>query len=286
MKSAEDKIPITLWYYGALFVFAFAVCYGAVVANLAVGWFEVNAYSHGFFILPISLYLVWNNKKALQLIPICPDTPYGLMAIFLAGGVLIIGRIGAINIVEDISLIMMVPAFVLFFLGRAYLRALTFPIGYLVFMLPFFDLIGEGIYWPFQLFSATMGSELLNLFGYAAYLSGQYIELPNVTLDVARECSGIQYLISILAIGMPLAYRSTEDWRRRIILVGTAILIAILSNGLRVMIAGVMAYRGNDIHGPFHIFQGMFIAWIGFIALFVGARRLSKGADDKKTNTT
>ncbi len=281
VESVEDKVQTNQWFYGGLFVFAFAVCFGSVLAQLAAGWWEVKAYSHGFLVIPISLFLVWKNKRALQCLPICPDYICGLLTIFLAGGILVLGRLGALNLLEDISLMIMVPGLVLFLLGKAYLSALAFPLCYLVFMLPFFDLIGDGIYWPFQLFSAKLGTVLLQWFGYAAFLSGQYIELPKVTLDVAQECAGIQYLISILAIGMPLAYLSLRGWHRRVVLVGTAVLIAILANGLRVMLAGVMSYSGDltRTHGPFHIFQGMFVAWIGFIVLFIGSWWLSRGSE-------
>ncbi len=266
------------WLPAVLLAVAFAVCYGEVLTQLASGWWEVKAYSHGFLVIPISLYLVWENKRALQRLSFRPDYVFGILTIFLAGGMLVVGRLGEMNILEAISLIVMVPGWILFFLGRAYLKALAFPICYLVFMLPFFDLIGEGIYWPLQIFSARMASELLNLFGYAAYLEGKYIQLPKVTLDVAKACAGIQYLISILAIGMPLAYLSLQGWWRRVALVGSAILIAIVANGLRVMLVGVIVYDGDLTysHGPFHILQGVFVAWMGFIVLFVGSWWLSR----------
>ena len=45
-----------------------------------------------------------------------------------------------------------------------------------------------------------------------------------------------------------------------------------LANGLRVALIGVWVYYGGQIvHGPVHVFQSLFVAWIGYAALLVGA---------------
>ncbi|MEK7703136.1 MAG: exosortase W [Nitrospirota bacterium] len=261
-----------------LFLSIFAICYYPVLSRMAMGWWEVAAYSHGFLIIPISLYLIWNDREKLSRVPIRPALFWGSVIISFAAGILIIGTAGLINTLKYISLIVMIPGLVLLLLGGKYLQAISLPLCYLIFMLPFFDFIGEGVYLPLQIFSAKLGTELLHLFGYAAYLDGLYIHLPKVTLEIAEECAGIRYLVSILAVGIPLAYLSLSRGLQRVGLVVSAIIIAILANGLRVMLVGAISYSGDlsYTHGPFHIFQGMFIAWIGFIVLFVGAGWLSR----------
>lgn len=275
----EGQTTKETWGYGSLLLVILAFCYGPAVAHLVIGWWNVAAYSHGFLILPISLFLAWENRTVLQSLPTHPNHLGGGTILFLSAIILLIGRASAVMMLEQIALIILFPGLVLFFLGYQWLKAVAFPLCYLIFMLPFFDLLGEGIYWPLQNFTAHLATELLQLFGYAVYLQGQYIYLPAATLDVAKECAGLRYLISILAIGMPLAYMTLRSWSRRIGLVCTAILISILANGLRVMLVGVLVYAGEMemTHGPFHIFQGMVISWIGFIVLFVGAWWLSKG---------
>jgi EpsI family protein len=267
------------WWPCGVFLLALILCYGPAATHLVIGWWEVTAYSHGFLIVPISFFLIFRDRTALKQLPILPRPIAGGVVLFFAAGLLMIGRVGSLMMVEQVSLLLVPPGLVLFFWGTAALRATAFPLGYLVFMLPFFDLLGTAIYWPLQTFSARMATTLLQMFGYAAYLQNPYIYLPNATLEVAKECAGLRYLVSILAIGMPLAYLTLTSWTRRLILLGSAILIAILANGFRIMLVGVIVYAGemDYTHGPFHIFQGIFIAWIGMLALFVGSWWLSKG---------
>jgi len=97
-------------------------------------------------------------------------------------------------------------------------------------------------------------------------------------LEVAEECSGVRYLISIIAIGIPLAYFTQRGWWRKVALVITAVIIGILSNGVRVAFVVLCAYYygKNNIQGPLHMFQGLFVSIVGYIFLFISAWLLYK----------
>lgn len=141
---------------------------------------------------------------------------------------------------------------------------------YLVFMVKIFAESSDWFHWPFQLIAAKIGIQLLQLSGIPVYREAQFIQLPNITLEVASACSGVRFLISIIAIGIPLALLTQRRWSRRVLLVSFGVLVAILANGIRVALIGFWAYSGGKVvHGPLHIFQGVFVAWAGFIALFV-----------------
>src|SRR5262249_10646509 len=102
-------------------------------------------------------------------------------------------------------------------------------------------------------------------------------QLPQLTLEVAEMCSGIRFMISVLAVGIPLAQLTQRTRWRKVAVVLVAIAVGILANGLRVALIGVLVYHGWEvIKGPFHVLQAMFVAWIGFVALFVGAWLLGR----------
>jgi EpsI family protein len=166
---------------------------------------------------------------------------------------------------------------VLLLLGRAFFKVLWFPSAYLMFRLRFFEIITARLHEPFQNISAFLGTELIQFIGIPAYRESVFIELPNNTLEVAEVCSGVNYLIAIIAIGIPLAYIALGTWQRRVLLVSASVLIAVLSNGLRVALIGILAYYNvtETLHGPGHVLQAMFTSAIGFIALFAGAWLLS-----------
>ena len=60
-------------------------------------------------------------------------------------------------------------------------------------------------------------------------------------------------------------------------LVVSSVAIAIVANWLRVTVMGVYAQAGGkDLHGPYHILQGLLVDWIAFAFLFAGAWLLGR----------
>jgi EpsI family protein len=111
------------------------------------------------------------------------------------------------------------------------------------------------------------------------YLEDTFIQFPNGVLEVAVQCSGAGYLISILAIGLPLAFLVLRTRRSRVMLLTAAVVISILANWARITLIGTVGYMtgwGPQVHGPLHILQGMLVYWIGFGALFAGGWILAR----------
>jgi EpsI family protein len=90
-------------------------------------------------------------------------------------------------------------------------------------------------------------------------------------MEVVEGCSGVQFLISVIALGIPLVYLTQKTWKRGIIVIAFSVAISIPTNGARVALAGIMGhyYGSGSFHGPFHILQGLFVSYVGLIALFV-----------------
>jgi len=260
-----------------LLVASFLFCYAGVLTGLANHWWSDNMYSYGFLIPIISLYLVWIRRERLLNIRPVPSSLSG--SILLSAGLLmfVVGQVGGILSVQELSLIVTLLGIVLLILGTRAFKVLWFPVAYLIFMIPVWEIVTDPLHLPFQLFSATLGVKLLQFVGIPVYQQGIYIELPNITLEVARACSGVNYLIAVIAIGIPQAYLFLKGWTKRILLVGFAVTIAVLSNGLRVALIGLLSYHGvgGDIHGPFHVLQGLFVSMVGYAALFGGLWVLS-----------
>ncbi len=256
----------------ALPVLTLALLYAPVFLFLIGRWWGGDDYSHGFLVPVIFSYLIWQKREQLAQLPVAPSLSLGLPTMILAGLMLTFGKLGSILVLEEISLLIMIVGLILSVLGTSYIKALAFPVSYLIFMLPIFDDVIDQIHWPFQLLAAGIGSWLLQGIGIPVFRQAQYLQLPRITLEVAEVCSGVRYLISVLAIGIPLAYLTQHTFLRRGILVGFAVSVALLANGLRVALIGVWVhYSGHYVlHGPFHVFQGLFVGWIGFAAIFAG----------------
>ncbi len=262
-----------IWLQSSFLVAAFAFLYASTFQALINTWIENRAYSHGFLVPLISLCLVWIKRNKLKYLPLQPAIPAGIIALIFTGFMFTLGSLSGVILLQEISLVLMIAGLALTLLGAAYLRALAFPIAYLFFMIPILDAITDNIHWPLQLFAAKVGTMMLHRLGVPVFLKSQYIELPNITLEVAVQCSGLRYMIAIIAIGIPLAHLTQKTWVRKVLLLSMAIIIAIIANAARVAFVGYWAYYYDSIntHGPFHIFQGFLVSQIGFITLFIGA---------------
>jgi len=250
----------------------FLFCYAGVLASLADQWWNNNIYSYGFLVPLISIYIVWERRAAIFSGAFSP-------AYFSGGGLLLaglflfaFGHAGGIITLQQVSFMVTLMGVVLLFLGVETFRRLALPIHYLWLMIPIWDALTGRLHLPFQILSANLGVLLLQQVGVPVYQDYLYIHLPNITLEVAEVCSGVNYLIAVIALGIPLGYLFLHRWVTRVGLIVFGVVVAALSNSLRVGLIGVLAYYdlSGDLHGPYHTLQGIFVSVIGYGALFLG----------------
>ena len=255
-----------------LFLFA----YRSVLGSLVQDWWTNQAHSHGFLVVPIGLFIVWTKRNQLRRLPVKPTIWLGIFFMGAAGILLILSEIGGVLILGELSLILMLAGIILELLGISFFKNLWVPLAYLFFMLPILEGIILTWNWQFQLLTARMGVFILRVLGIPVQLEQNRIVLPDIILRVADSCSGARYLISVLALAIPLAYVLLKRMRNRITLVVLSVVIGVVANWIRVVCIGLWAYYGGAVvHGPFHVFQAVSVAWVAFAGLFCCAWGLS-----------
>ncbi len=261
----------------AILLAAFAFAYSTPMALLVKEWRSPD-FSHGVLVPFVSLYFIWAERRRLKNIPVQPDYIAGIALILGAALVLVVGKAGRVQVAQEASILLIIPGLIALILGRRYLRALTFPIAYLAFMVPLINPFLDRINWPFQIFTAKFAAFFLTYIGVPVYQKMQFLELSNISLEVAPGCSGIKFMISVFATAVPLAYFTQRGWLRKATLLILAFIIGLFTNGLRVTLIGVWTHfhLGDTTHGPYHLLQGYFVAIMGFILLFSSAMVLSK----------
>ena len=270
--SLTPRSSVALWAAGL----ALALCYWDVLYMLVNQWWSNSMYTHGFLIPIIAGYVCWATRGNLP--AVCqPSFKLGFPVI--VGGLLLltIGRAGSLAAIQELSLLPVMFGVALLVGGLPLARALALPILYLLLMIPVWEIFTNRLHGPFQLFSASLGTSLLRAVGIPVFREGTFIYLPNKTLEVAQVCSGVNYLVAIAAVGIPLAYLSRSTVTRRTALVMFGVIVSIIANGVRVALIGFTTYYGlvsGDLHGPGHVFHGMFVAVVGYVALFLGAPRI------------
>ncbi len=276
--TIDNIIPyFRAWGIGLMVTASILFLYGEALSALVRQWWTNDMYSYGFLIPFISLYMVWIRREELLNIRPSPGYIPGAAILFISLSMLLSGHAGGIIVLQELSLPITIAGVVVLLLGIHSLRFLWLPIAYLLFMIPVWGVLTGYLHFPFQNFAAATGARLLDMAGIPVYRDGIFVELPNITLKVARECSGINYLFAVVALGIPLAYLFLRSRTRRIILLCSSVIIAIAANGLRVALIGAFSYYGigDNIHGPFHMLQGLFVSVVGYAALFGGVLILS-----------
>jgi exosortase len=244
----------------------FGYLYHHVIAKLIHDWCIDENYSHGFLIIPIALYFVWERRKKLREAALA-SSAWGLAVVLGSMAALLAGILGSELFLTRISLLGTIAGMVLFLYGWNHLRILLFPIAFLLLMIPIPAIIFNQIAFPLQLLASRFGEIALTAAQVPVLREGNVIHLANTSLEVAEACSGIRSLISLLTLGIVYGYfTDSRLWVRIVLAVGT-IPIAIAANGIRVAGTGIAAhfYGPEAAQGFFHSFSG----WIIFIAAFI-----------------
>jgi exosortase C (VPDSG-CTERM-specific) len=141
-----------------------------------------------------------------------------------------------------------------FFLGRDWMRAAAFPLTYLIFMVPMPNAMADALESASKYASAEVANALFHATGTPILREGLVFQLPNITIEVAQECSGIRsswvlLMTSILAANLFLK----TPWRR-FALVAFVIPLAILRNGFRILVIGLLCVNVSPqmIHSVIH----------------------------------
>jgi exosortase len=253
--------------------------YAGVLRGLGADWSNDDNYSHGFLIVPLAAYFVWERRGRLARAVRTPSA-VGLLVVLASLALLVAGILGAEFFLSRVSMIGVLAGAVLFLGGWEHLRILAFPLGFLLLMIPIPAIVFNLIAFPLQLFASQFGVMVIQLFDVPVLREGNVIVLAHTKLEVAEACSGIRSLISLLTLGIVYGYFSdARAWVRLAIALST-IPIAIVANGLRVAGTGVLAhYYGPEAAlGFFHTFSGWLVFVAAFGILFVvvnGVRRLA-----------
>jgi exosortase len=279
-RTAEGLlvIPASLWVLATALVFG--ALYADVFPRLVRQWSAEEDYTHGFLIIPLALYFVWERREALKAFE---PRPASLGAVLLTFGLLmlIVGRVGAELFLQRFSLIVVLAGLLWLILGTRLLLELAFPIVFLVFMVPLPAIVMNAIAFPLQLFAAQTASFCMETAGIPVLREGNTIVLANTTLEVAEACSGIRSLQALLALGAVYGHFTQKVAWKRWALVLLSIPIAIAANAFRVAGTGFLAhYIGPEAaQGFYHSFAGWIVFGVAFVLLLAAGTLLSKLPD-------
>lgn len=255
-------VALPCWLVALL---ALTLVFADTVAGMTATWIGSATYGHGFLIPIISAYLVWRDRDRLASLEPKP----ALIAILpLAGLSLIwfVANLVDIALIEQFAFAGMLQMATLAILGWRVCRAIVFPIGFLVFMVPF----GEFLVFPLQVLTTDFLVYWLRLIEIPVFRDGIFIHLPTGSFEVAEACAGLRFLIATIVLGVLFAYLFFRDWPRRLVFVGLSLAVPIIANGFRALMIVLIAYwTDHEVAvGVDHLVFGWLFLMIVLVLLF------------------
>lgn len=231
-------------------------------------WRHSEKYMHCYFVIPISLYMIWVKRESLK--GITPQTSF-LPVILLIPVCLLWLSAYAIDVgfVSHISQILIFQLLLWHIFGNQIIFKLIYPISFLIFLAPFGDSLTPAL----QEITADIGVSLLKLADVPVYRDGLYIHTSVTTFEVADACSGLNFFISSAVISLLFSYLYFSNVNKRIIFVMFVLILSILSNGLRAFLLMLIGEKTNMAwgFGDDHYYYGwavfgitiLFSFWLG-----------------------
>ncbi len=249
---------------------AFVIGYLGTFSGLVKIWLKNGDYSYAFSIPLVAGYIIWKRRHIIAQTRTETDWIGGVFfVIFLVFS--LYGVLGSSPSAVRPTIPLIILSLILFCYGREMLKTLTFPVALLVFMIPLPTLVQTQIGVPLQLVSTKLGEYILRLLGVSVFVEGNIIDLGIIQLQVVEACSGLRYILPLLALGVVFVYLFEHIRWKQIVLVLSTIPTAIICNGLRIGITGFLAqyYSLRIAEGFFHGFSGWLFFVFALCMLFV-----------------
>jgi exosortase len=253
---------------GILFLLA-AWLYTPIVLRVARGWWQDPNYTHGFFVPICSLFLIWEKRSALAALPVKPAWS-GLVILLFALIALALGTVSSEFFLCRLSILLLICGIVVFLAGWDHLAAVSFPLAFLVLMIPSATVVDK-LTLPLQILASKTASFLLATAGVSAVREGNIILLPTARLEVAEACSGIRSLFSLITLTVIYGYLAETKIGVRVLLALMAIPTAILANALRIAVTGLVveSFGIESAEGTLHLFSGWLIFAGSLLLIFL-----------------
>jgi exosortase len=252
--AADDPLvgglAVSSWLSIGIIVILFCATFWS---NLWRLWLKTNPingadvnWQHAIIIPLVGLYYLYANREPLLA---AQRKPGWFGAVITLGGILLFGYgiwPGQNDFVKDFGMVITLFGVVALLAGWGVMRIAWFPIVYLVCGIPWPGLVYSWVSGPLQRLAAQVAVVVLQVTGVDAQNRGTKIEMPGAlagvprVLNVAEACSGLKSLMTFVSLAAAIAFLSARPLWQKIVIVVSAIPIAIFCNVMRVTGQGLL----------------------------------------------
>ena len=264
-------VSILFWWHSLV------ITLGLALAN--------EAYTHILLILPLSAALIYvdskyqgskhADSKALWIDP-QPSPRIGAALLVLALAIGGYARWGMVGVRDDVRLSLGMFALVTWWIASVLLcfgvrafQLFLFPLCFLFLMVPIPEFVLRWIVEFLQQQSALAARIMFRAVGVPVTQDGIMLSIPNLDIEVARECSSIRSSLMLIVTTMVLAHLFLRSWWRRALLIAAAIPLSVAKNGLRIVTIAELGTRIDPgfLNGKLHHNGGIIFFGVGVVAV-------------------
>jgi exosortase len=240
------------------------------IKTLAETWEREPDYSHGWLVVPMTLFLLWSRRDTM------PKTElkwhaWALPFLGLVLAIRVFGAWGYFDFVEAWSIPLSVIGLCWLAFGRKWVWWALPALGFLFFMIPLPFRIENQFSQPLQLVATKLSVATLQTLGQPAVAEGTTILLGPHQLEVERACSGLRIFFGMFALSYVYCVLCRRSWLERLLILLATIPIALIANATRIVLTA-FAYQwfsGDWARHFSHDLMGFLM--IGFAAILFSA---------------
>jgi exosortase len=213
--------------------------YWPTIIELISAWNKNPDYSHGYFVVPLSVYFLWARRD------IFPGFSHnlawaGLFVIGTSFGLRFIAARFYLGGVDGWSIPLWIAGIVWFLSGLSVLWWSLPSIVFLWFMVPLPYGMERWLSLPLQRIATELSCWVLHCFGQPALAEGNTIRLNDFQLEVEQACSGLRIFVGIMALAFVYLVLIRRTWWERALLILSVIPIALIANSTRIVLTALL----------------------------------------------
>ncbi|TAK85120.1 MAG: exosortase B [Aquabacterium sp.] len=229
---------------------------------------------HGPVMLALTIWLAWQRWTGFWALPDRSSPVAGGVSLALGLALYIVGHSQDILSLDTLSQIFVLSGICLIYRGGAGLKAMWFPLFFMLFLVPIPGSIVDKVTGPLKMAVSYAAEAILYHLNYPIGRSGVTLSIGPYRLLVADACAGLNSIFALEAIGVFYMSVVQHTNKMRNILLATLIIpISFVSNVTRVIVLVLVTYYFGDEAG-----QGFIHNFAG-ILLFMVATALTIGTD-------
>jgi exosortase len=265
------SLPVLLVFGCLLWAF------GSTLTELAHVWRTSDQYSHGFLVPGFALLLLWLRRDKFDRQAVRPNLMIGGLLLALGIGMRLVGVYWYYLWLDTIAIVPCVAG-VCWLLGGWAAWCWAWPaVLYLTFMIPLPFRLATALSAPLQTMATEASTFIMQTIGLPALSEGNVIVLNEARLNIVEACSGLRMLFVFIALSSAMALLTRRPWLEKLIILASAIPIAIASNIIRITVTGILHETTNSetANAFFHDLGGWLMMPLGLLFLAVELKILS-----------